>query len=204
MRTSAKLGVTAFMAAFVLASVVSASSARTLSLSNQSIRVTWSSLELVGGVTVRCQLTLEGSFHSRTMFKVKNTIGVLTRAIIKEESCVNGRARPRTETLPWQVKSELLVGSPNITSAYALLSRVRFLFILPGLCTGEYGTSSNNITGLASISETRAITTLSTVSGRNTITKVSGSAFCPASGTFAGTGQVYLLNSTTRVSLTEI
>ena len=206
MRTSAKLGLTALMAALLLASAISTASARSLSVSNQNIRVMWSSLEFNGGVIVRCRVTLEGSFHSRTIVKMARTlIGAITRATVDELDCTNGNGRPRNETLPWHITYEGFTGTlPNITSVFVLLSRLRFLLTVPGLCTGEYGIATDNITGRATLNAGREITELEPVAGRNRATLHSGTVFCPGSGTFGGRGTVTLLGTTTRIRVTLI
>src|SRR5436853_5582788 len=108
MRTSAKLGLTALVAALLLSAAVTTASARTLSASTQNIRVTWRSLEFVSPVvTVRCQITLEGSFHSRTIAKIERSlIGHVTRVTVKTESCTNGQPTAETSSLPWHITYE--------------------------------------------------------------------------------------------------
>ncbi len=203
MRTSAKIGLTALMAALLLATAVSTASARSLSVSNQNIRATWRSLEFSGGVTIRCRVTLEGSFHSRTIAKVARTlIGAVTRIIADTENCTNGRGRPRTEMLPGHITYEAFRGTlPNIDTVYLLLSRIRFQIIAPGVCTGDYGNSTDNITGAATVEAGRGITELIPVAGRNIATRISSSGLCPGSGTFGGAGEVMLLGTTTRLSV---
>ena len=206
MRTSAKLGLTALMAALLLASAISTASASRLSVSNQNIRVTWSSLEFQGLVTVRCRVTLEGSFHSRTIVKVARTlIGAITRADVDEANCTNGIGRPRNETLPWHITYEGFTGTlPNIATVLVLLSRLRFNLIVPGACTGDYGIATDNITGRATLNASREITELEPVTGRNRANLHSGTPFCPGSGTFASRGTVTLLGTTTRIRVTLI
>jgi hypothetical protein len=98
--------------ALLLAAAASSATARSLSVSNQNIRVTWSSLEFVSGVTLRCRVTLEGSLHSRTITKRLGTlIGAITRATFDERNCTNGTLRPRTETLPWHITYEGFTGT---------------------------------------------------------------------------------------------
>ena len=195
----------ALAAALLLASVVSTASARNVSVSNQNIRVTWSSLELSAGITVRCRVTLEGSFHSRSIVKVARTlIGAITRATIDEANCTNGIIRPRTETLPWHTTYEGFAGTlPNISALFMLISRYRFNVIVPGLCTGDYGIANDNITGRANV-VVGEITELEPVAGRNRLTLHSGTAFCPGSGTLGGRGVVTLLGTTTRIRVTLI
>jgi hypothetical protein len=101
----------------LLCAAVGTASARNLSLSTQTMRATWQNLEVSEsfGVTVRCQLTLEGSFHARTHAKVVGTlIGYVNRTAL---SCPLSEWRLLTETLPWHVRYRLFAGAlPNIAS----------------------------------------------------------------------------------------
>ena len=206
MRTFARTSTAVLAAALLLAAAVNTASARVLSVSNQNIRVTWSSLEEVGAITVRCRVTLEGSFHSRTIVKVARTlIGAITRATVDEANCTNGSESPRNETLPWHLTYEGFAGTlPNIFSVFVLLSRFRFRLISPGICTADYGIATDNITSRASLNASREITELEPVAGRNRLTLHSGTAFCPGSRTFLGRGTVTLLGTTTRIRVTLI
>src|SRR5436853_4359159 len=129
MRTSAKLGLTALIAALLLSAAVSTASARNLSTSNQFIRVTWRSLEFVtSAVTIRCQVTLEGSFHSRTIAKIERSlVGHITRDTVKTESCTNASATADNTTLPWHITYEGFRGTlPRIEEVLFLLRGVLF------------------------------------------------------------------------------
>ncbi len=192
-------------ATLLLAVATTTAAARNLSFSNQNIRVTWSSLEFASAANIRCRITLEGSFHSRTNVKVPRTlIGALTRITVDTENCTNGRSIPRTELLPGQITYEGFAGTlPNISSVYALISRVRFQVICAGIATCDYGTSTTNITGAVDTTG-GSLTNLSVVAGRNQAGLHSGTAFCPGVGTFAGSGTVTLLGTTTRVSVSLI
>ena len=69
-----------------------------------------------GGVReVKCNVTLEGTFHQRTITKVAGLLmGYVTRAILNE--CSQGAATILTETLPWHVQYAGYTGTlPNIT-----------------------------------------------------------------------------------------
>jgi len=106
------LGATLFLGA-----LVGAASARNFSISNQSLRGMWSSVEYaLPGATSRCQLTLEGSFHSRTAPKVIGSlVGYITSAILGP--CLAGTASILRETLPWHSIYSGFEGTlPNITS----------------------------------------------------------------------------------------
>jgi hypothetical protein len=107
-------------ATVLLGALVGSASARTFSISNQTLRATWTAMEFINsgaGVTIRCPVTLEGSLHSRTIAKVAGSlIGYITTARVAESSCSGGRARVRNETLPWHVRYLAFSGPlPNIT-----------------------------------------------------------------------------------------
>jgi hypothetical protein len=105
--------------AILLSLAVSSASARRLATSSSTFRGTWANLvfEETSTLNVSCPVTLEGSFHSTTLSKVADSlIGYITRAVVAEASCRGGRARAKTETLPWHVRYESFVGTlPNIT-----------------------------------------------------------------------------------------
>jgi hypothetical protein len=215
----------AFTAALLLASAVATTSARNLSVSNQNIRVTWRSLEFVGGATIVCQVTLEGSFHTTTIAKVARTlIGAITRVKVKRP-CNGGEAwaangldvHPRlgrlNNTLPWHITYEGFEGRlPNIENVLLLLSRFRFKVQAPIFTTiCLYGNATDNITGRATREAGGAITTLAPVTGRNIanlVTELGSSGLCGRTGTFrnpvADPGQVFLLGNTARITVTLI
>jgi hypothetical protein len=223
MPKAVKFTLAALAAALMLASAVSTASARTLSITNQSFRVTWRSLEFDGGiVTIRCPVTLEGSFHSRTIAKIEGSlIGYITRAIANQNACTNGRGIPfngtepynggtASQTLPWHVTYEAFEGTlPNISSIDILLRNTRF-GISAGGCVAQYGATTDNITGRAARDvNTREITSLAPVAGRNVATKIREDSdpfnVCPASGRLIGTSTtVTLLGETARLTVTLI
>ena len=205
MRTSAKLGLTALMATLLLASAISTASARNLSVDNTNIRAVWRSLEFISEiVTVRCRVTLEGRLHARTIVKnVGTLIGGVTRIDVDSRNCTNGEGIPLRQT--GMITYEGFTGTlPDIRTVILLLARISFQLIVPGVCTGNYGNETDNISGNMSVSS-REITTISPISGRNTATRTSGSFFCPGSGRFGGTSDtVTLLGTTTRIRITLI
>jgi len=209
MLTSAKLGLAALMAALLLSTAVSTAPANRLSVSNQAIRATWNNLEFTapGVFTVRCRVTLEGSFHERTFSKSHGSlIGAVSRAFVKEESCVNGLAQPKR--LPWHITFESFTGTlPRMRSVRLLLSRFRFLlrFSSP-IVRCEYGTASDNIIIDASLREDGEVLGFAPVEGSNTISREEPSdLLCPATGRVIGPeGQMMLLATTDRIRITLI
>jgi len=208
MRVSRKLGLTALTTALLLCVAVGSASARNLSTSSQNIRATWSRLEFTstfGMFTIRCQVTLEGSFHAGTIPKVaRSLIGAITRALAKEESCTSGRVHPKIP--PWHLTYEGFTGTlPNMSGIFLLLSRFTFEIMDPGFCTGDYGTATDNISLRAERSGTE-ISRLEFVSSRRSASRVSGAgSLCPPTVEVVGSeGQVAQLNTTTRISITLI
>lgn len=103
-------------AAFVAVACSSASAIQ-LSLSEPTFRVVWAPARFVfSGVTVSCNATLEGSFHSTSIAKVERSlIGSITRAT--SNSCSAGTMSVLTETLPWHVQYGSFTGTlPNIST----------------------------------------------------------------------------------------
>ncbi len=216
MRPHVKLAIAALIVAAALAALVGSASAGRLSTGNQSVRVAWSSLEFTaGGTVVRCGLTLEGSFHSRTIAKVeRGLIGYATRAIL-QKPCTNGTvfAYNGTEvlsgttlpnTLPWHITYEGFAGTlPAITSLRLLLSGARFLAeILGTRCVYTTG-AGGNITGTATRDTTTGVVDNLRASGSVTPDE---NPFCPT-GSYssrAEDGSITVLASTNRITITLI
>jgi hypothetical protein len=116
-------------ATVMLTAFSSVASAGRLSVSSNLFRVTWRSLEFESAAlgTVRCPITLEGSYHARTMAKVNGAlVGYITRAGIGTAGCTGGRATALAETLPWHIRYRSFVGTlPRIAEivedAYAAI-----------------------------------------------------------------------------------
>jgi len=104
-------------ATVLLGALVSSASARNFSVSNQNISSMWRSVEFaLPGATTRCQVTLEGSLHSRTFAKVIGSlIGYITKAILGP--CAASTFTILSATLPWHVTYSGFEGAlPNIRS----------------------------------------------------------------------------------------
>jgi len=205
MRSSLRIGLTALMAAMLLASALSTASARNLEVSNQRFRVTWSRIELgSSSFTIRCQLTLEGSMHSRTIPKIERLlVGAITRIHMKEESCTGGVGRPE-QPPPWHISYEGFTGTlPSISTVRFLSSRWVFAVIALGV-TCKYGTSTQNITGSISLNGSGEAVNEVPLAGRNVANLLEGGGFCPATATMTSEstdGVITVLNSTERIRI---
>jgi hypothetical protein len=210
-------------ATLLLGSLGANASARSLSSHEQSVRVTWSSIEFAGGgATARCRLTLEGSFHTRTLAKVERSlVGAVSRAIVAHP-CTNGEAWADngTETeplgtapnkLPFHITYQSFTGTlPAIQAVNLLLSRVSFVIrvtVLGLTCQGRYGRAEDNIIGIAAREASGAITGLTpstTVNRFSLVEQLGPNAVCPASGAFGGTANVSALSGGERITITLI
>lgn len=225
MLRTTKLALTVSVAALVLASAVTTASANRLSVSNQNIRVVWNPLSFgaeAGAETIRCRVTLEGSFHSRTIVKtIGNLIGAITRAIVGHpctgpfgfgaegwaengtESILGTRS---TNTLPWHISYEGFEGTlPNLNRVNLLLTGLRFWLSIPiGGCLGRYGGPTANIRGFAEITQPGGTVAGLTPEPNASLPLVEGSEGCPNPGFFSRRGTVSLLGNTTPITITLI
>jgi hypothetical protein len=111
-----KVILSAVAAAVLCGALTTSATARSLSISNQTWRSQFREVNLrLPFFTTRCQITLEGSFHSRTFAKVQGSlVGYITTARLGP--CSSGTKTILTETLPWHVRYLAFSGPlPNIT-----------------------------------------------------------------------------------------
>jgi hypothetical protein len=218
MGTRSKFILGALTASLLMGLAVSSASANRLSVSNRFFRITWASLRFfpeneTGTPDIRCPITLEGSFHSATIRKNSGAlIGAVTRGIVNatEPPCTGGHATIRQESLPWHVTYEGFRGPlPNITSIEVLLRRYSFIIelsALPGLqCLySDQGAAEENLMGRIAIGAGGQATALEPETNRRARRSPTSSILCPQFGKFQGTGQVFQLGGTTRISVTLI
>jgi hypothetical protein len=115
--SSCKRLLSAVGATLLLGALVTTASAGRLSSSSQTFRAPFAMARFSGGFgTAICNLTFEGSFHSRTIAKTAaSLIGYVTRAAIG--GCETGSATVLTATLPWHIRYGSFTGTlPNITA----------------------------------------------------------------------------------------
>jgi hypothetical protein len=221
MHTRTKLLITTLTAAVVLAAAVGTATARRLETSNQFIRVVWNALKFNegggGGPSVTCPVTLEGSFHSRTISKVSGQlIGYITRAALTRNGCVlaggaenirilNGVEEP-TNTLPWHVRYDSFEGTlPNIAGIRLQLIGAAFLLTAFGVSCLYKSTEASPAFGNALLNAGHVVTDLKPREEK-TIPKFAGGALCPNTGRFssAAASTVSLLGATTSIIITLV
>lgn len=207
MHISVRVVLVTLASTLLLANAVSTTFAGRLEVSSQQIRATWSSFELGNIITgtARCKVTLEGSFHSRTIRKVERSlIGAITRFNVT--ACTNGRVTAGTQVPLGHLTYESFSGTlPNITTVGFLLSRFAVLFEVQEICNGIYGSLDTDNISLAATREAGgSITSVAPVAGRNILSfthDLGSPAFCPTTVTVNGSGRLTVLNGTALVTV---
>jgi uncharacterized membrane protein len=180
-----------------LGALVSTASAVRLSSSSQTFRAGYARVDFIGGFgTTECPLTLEGSFHRRTIAKEgRILIGFLTRAILG--TCTEGAGTILTATLPWHIRYASFSGTlPNITAINTDVAGLSFQITEPVFgvtCLASNGTITMTYNRVAAGALTTAV-----LSGRSPTN-------CGLDGTISGTSNSFtVLGAATRITVTLI
>lgn len=208
MRHRTRFAVGMVAAGFLLLALVGHASANRLSLSNQNIR--WSFVEYSStnaGITISCELTLEGSFHSRTITKVRGAlVGFINRASVRP-GCRGewGDMRFLTETLPWHTRYVGFAGTlPNITSI--TLDVIGYSWSYPGLGMGPclYRSTVEGPARWILARESRGAVTSVRADESIAVPLARGEGLCASSINYRGVGTVSLAGTTNAISITLI
>lgn len=222
MHTRARILLGALVAALALSAAVGTASARRFQLSNQTFRVVWPLEEPLifeeGGaaVQVKCQVTIEGSFHSRTLSKVcGQLVGFVTQARVKRPCiegagwALNGIERlpngnvPAT-TLPWHIRYNSFVGTlPSITRIRLQLVGAAFLVrIAEAIGCLFRSTAAGPAFGSVNVEGAGTVTGLTAEpSAIPLFAALENPGLCPVTGSFRGTGSATVQNSATRITV---
>lgn len=201
-----------FVVTIALGCVVAQASARNLSISNTDFRIVWTPMAFTSAAqgTVACDLTMEGTLHSRTIVKTNNLlIGYITRARINHTACAEGdvfmlngteslAGVATIDTLPWHVRYVSFTGRlPDITGVRVNITNMSFLVRRLIQCLfrstaaepafGTFQVTAGVITGFK-IDETIAIPRFNGLG-------------CSAGINLTGTGAVMLLGTSTPITL---
>jgi hypothetical protein len=195
---------TAIWAVLLISVIAVQASARRIEVSNQTNRMVWTTFEITAeGSTIRCPLTLEGSFHSRTYSKVSGQlVGYITRAQTRSESCAGAiEFSLGTEKLPWHVGYNSFVGSlPSFTAVQIQIIDLHFS-VWPNLFSFHCGFWFRRIRP-ALLRLERTAETVRTARFDETISVEASEGGCVERARVSGTGEVFVLGSTTtRISV---
>jgi len=99
----------------LLGALVASASAARLENSSQTNKATWTRMTFRGGFgEVVCEVSLAGSFHSRSITKTVQLIGYITAGSVIR--CARGGATINQASLPWHREYRSFSGElPNIT-----------------------------------------------------------------------------------------
>ena len=208
MRRRARFAVGLTAAACLLLGVSGSAGANRLSLSNQSIRWTWVEFSSNNaGIDIRCAVTLEGSFHSRTFTKVRGAlVGFINRASVRP-SCAGGWGDMRflSETLPWHIRYRSFAGTlPRITAV--TIDVVGFSWNYPGIGRGPclYRSTAESPAGfILNRAETGAISSIS-ADPTTAVPRFSGEITCNETINYSGSGAVSVTGTSTAISVSLI
>jgi hypothetical protein len=197
MRNSTKLVLAGLSAALLLSLAVGSASARRIETSERGFLVRFSELSFnAAGNRVSCPVTLEGSFHSRTLSKVSGQlIGYITQAQVPstEPPCVEGTATALTTTLPWHIQYNSFAGRlPTISRIRITLVGARFQVHPRNSVTCLAGTTqANPSAGDINVEAGGGATTLRALP-EFTI-PLEGFCGIAGNGNFEGTGEIFTL-----------
>jgi len=198
MQTRSKLLLAGLAAAMMLTFAVGSASANRLSTNAREFYVFWDEpgssgrLTFEGVLETSCEVTLLGSFHSRTIVKRPGAlIGSITHVDIN--NCEAG-TEARILSLPWHVTYEAFTGTlPNITAVRILLLRAAFEIDFGSgvICLG-ISDASDNASGEARIAAGNVTSLIADSDQPILIDDVAPSTFCDLSGSgrFVGTADV--------------
>ncbi len=206
MRHHARLLLAVPVCAVALAACVGTASARRFALNAQAFRIAWRSLRFFAGEGLpsgACPVTMEGSFHSRTISKVcGGLVGYISRAIVgpqTEPPCTfaNGAESVRilTAGLPWHLRYDSFTGTlPTINTIKWELIGAGVLITGLGQSCLYKSTTANPLDFYFFIHGTE---------GRGTTIPLfeGNPLFCPASGGVEGIDAVTILESTTALTV---
>jgi hypothetical protein len=198
-RSTIRISTCAIIATALLAVAVGTAAARRFEISEQRFRAVFAPLTIgaEGQTPAICNLTLEGSFHSRTTSKV---IGALLGYITAAEmtNCTSETARVLRETLPWHILYVSFTGAlPNITSIRIDIRDAAFLVRAFNFISCLYRPES---------AHPLLLEMLLTVGSANRIrldesARIPGSGICPEIF-LQGTGELFIQSSTsTRITV---
>src|SRR5262249_13708185 len=144
MRFTKKALCAAFAAVFLLAAMSNVAAARRLQIEEFPILFIWAEMAFNagGGVSVRCPVSLEGSFASKTISKVSGAlIARIGLVQVNTAACLGGTMRARSETLPWHIQYNSFSGTlPRLTSVTQTLLGANFEAVSGGVRC-EFGTT---------------------------------------------------------------
>jgi hypothetical protein len=193
MRVHRRLLLSALLSGLALVTIASQAAGRRIEVTQQQVKAVWTSaepiiFELEAGMRMSCPVTLEGSFHSRTLSKVADElIGYVRRFTLNSSTCRRQGLESISvlaETLPWHIQYRGFQGTlPNITGINYEIVGSSFQVTQSGLMCLYRGTEALPwiLIGVIAIG-----VILIVAATAETIPKNSGGFLCPEGMGFGG------------------
>jgi hypothetical protein len=217
MRTYVRLPLAALAAALMLTAGAVNASAHRLALSNQLFRIVWPSgaealrIETPAAeLSARCPVTIEGSFHSRTISKVSGQlIGYVTRAALSVPGCeFTGGAEAMTiltSSLPEHIHYDTFTGTlPSIREIGVEVAGFSVLIRAFGVSCLYVSTQEEPWYLWAARQAASILIDVLIDRIKSRLLKHEGGALCPSSMTSSGTGSPTVLSSTAAIEVTLV
>jgi hypothetical protein len=202
--------------ALALAAAVGTANARRLAMSENHFLSHFRALTFESSSgTVICAVSIEGSFHEKTLEKIaRSLIGYISEARVKRP-CTNGeawiqdtqeRGAGESESLPWHILYERFIGAlPNITGIEVTLDNALFLLVAFGGVRCVYRASTTSpMRGIVNRNTTTGNATSLRSNETSRIPKVEGSFLCPSTGALVGEGIVGKQVGYTEITVTLV
>jgi hypothetical protein len=195
-----RIAIGGLVAALTLAAAVGTANARRLGTSERFFLSHFASLTFEGvSSAVICPVSLEGSFHSRTIEKiVRGLIGYISEARINRAACTGGKAwiqslqergSQESESLPWHILYERFIGPlPNITGIEITVDNALFLVEINAARCVYRASTTSPLRGILNREAGGKLTGLR-MNETSAVPKIEGSPFCANTNTLKGTGR---------------
>jgi len=217
MMTCSRRFVSVLVGALAAVALVAAiAGARSLSVSDSNIRAVFREFQSGGGsALIRCPLTLEGSFHSRTIAKVRGAlVGFITRAAMGhpctggEMYVLNGvevqEGRTVANSLPWHLRYFAFSGTlPRPSSTTLDIVGFSWIYAPFGEVCLYRSTEANPARFAWEIASEGRVTGLR-AEAEPPVLLNSGGILCPTEITYRNNGTIARLATTTAISITLI
>jgi hypothetical protein len=192
---STRLLVSGFTIAVALALAIGTADARRLAFSENHFLSHFRAITFASGeISLVCALSIEGSFHERTLEKiVRSLIGYISEARIKRpcsggEMWVLTTQEGRTESLPWHILYERFIGAlPSITGIEITLDNIAWLLTVLGANCLYRASTTSPLRGITNREAGGRATGLR-LNEASSIPKAEGSFLCPSTIVFRGAG----------------
>jgi hypothetical protein len=202
MRNRTKLLLGVLTVAVTLGALVSATPANRLARSSSTFRTTIT-MKLSGFATVTCRVTMEGSFHSKTIAKVaESLIGYVSKATVQE--CTGGSAS--AHGLPWHMRYVGFEGSlPAILNNRDAVWNFSIQVTAIGIECGFTSTGASPLKGIETRNTGTGVAESLRIDETAQIPKSSGGSFCGTSGREEGTsGSLTVGGGTAKITVTLV